>query len=151
MTKLKKILLALTILLIFTFSISLLAVQTHGQTTDSASQPIHVQVGVYIIIVQSISLANSNYQLDFYLWFNYDPSQINATQVAQFEFNNGAPTVKQIDASDGYVEYRITGTFIKKFDFTNYPFESHTLYIDLEHQNLDNTKLVYDIDPNIIH
>ena len=29
----------------------------------------------------------------------------------------------------------------------NYPFESHTLYIDLEHQNLDNTKLVYDIDP----
>ncbi len=143
----KRLFVIVAILLVFTALSSILAVETYGQTEISTSEPIHVQVGAYIISVQSINLASSNYQLDFYVWFNFDPSQINATQVAQFEFNNGAPTVKQIDATDGYIEYRVTGTFIKTFDFTNYPFESHTLYIDLEHQNLDNTKLVYDIDP----
>jgi len=142
----KKLPLAILIFLVVTLSLSLLVQQSHAQT-DSSSSPVQVQVGVYIIDVQSINLANSNYQLDFYLWFNFDPNQINASQVAQFEFNNGAPTIKQIDSSPGYLEYRVTGTFIKTFDFTDYPFESHTLFIDLEHQNLDNTQLVYTADP----
>ncbi len=143
----KKLFTIVAILLVFVAFSSIMALGTQGQTETNSSEPMHVQVGVYIISIQSINLANSNYQLDFYLWFNFDPSQINATQVAQFEFNNGAPSMKQIDASDGYLEYRVTGTFTKTFDFTNYPFESHTLYIDIEHDNLDKTKLVYDIDP----
>ena len=85
--------------------------------------------------------------MDFSLWFNFNSSQINATQVSQFEFINGQPTIKQIDASDGYLEYRVTGDFLKTFDFTNYLFESHTLFIELEHENLDITQLVYTIDP----
>ena len=68
-----------------------------------------MQVGVYIIDIQSINLADSSYQSDFSLWFNFNSSQINATQVSQFEFSNGQPTIKQIDASDGYLEYRVTG------------------------------------------
>ncbi len=56
------------------------------------------------------------------------------------------PNIKQIDANNSYLEYRVTGDFIKTFDFTNYPFESHTLFIELEHENLDNTQLIYDID-----
>ncbi len=88
----------------------------------------------------------SSYRLDFYLWFSFDPSQINATDVDQFEFVNGQPNIKQIDANNSYLEYRVTGDFIKTFDFTNYPFESHTLFIELEHENLDNTQLIYDID-----
>lgn len=106
-----------------------------------------MQVGVYIIDIQSINLADSSYQSDFSLWFNFNSSQINATQVSQFEFSNGQPTIKQIDASDGYLEDRVTGDFLKTFDFTNYLFESHTLFIELEHENLDVTQLVYTIDP----
>jgi hypothetical protein len=118
-----------------------------GNLGSSSTEVAQVQVGVYIIDIQSINLADSNYQLDFYLWFNYKATQINASEVSQFEFVNGQPTIKQISASDGYIEYRVTGTFLKTFDFTNYPFESHTLYIELEHDNLDNSQLVYTIDP----
>ena len=145
----KKLAIAILVLLCFT-ALSLTLVgesKAQASTQSTSSQPVQVQVGVYIIDIQSIDLANSNYQLDFYLWFNFNSSQINATQVAQFEFINGEPTVKQIDQSDGYLEYRVTGTFLKTFDFTNYPFESHTLYIELEHENLDDTQLIYSIDP----
>ena len=133
----KKLAVTLALFMILAVAISFVVLDVHGQTDDSAStasEPVHVQVGVYIIDIQSINLANSNYQLDFTLWFNFNPQQINASEVAQFEFINGEPTVKQIDASNGYLEYRVTGTFLKTFDFTNYPFESHTLFIELEHE-----------------
>ncbi len=98
----KKLAVTLALFMILAVAISFVALDVHGQTDDSASStssPVHVQVGVYIIDIQSINFASSNYQLDFYLWFNFDPQQINATQVAQFEFNNGDPTIKQIDSS----------------------------------------------------
>jgi hypothetical protein len=55
--------------------------------------------------------------------------------------------MKQIDENDSYLEYRVTGDFLKTFDFSMYPFESHQLTIELEHTNLDDSSLVYDIDP----
>jgi len=64
-------------------------------------------------------LSASTYRLDFYLWFNFDPSKINVNDVSQFEFVNGQPNIKQIDANDSYIEYRIIGDFVKTFDFTN--------------------------------
>jgi hypothetical protein len=146
----KKLAITLALFMILAVATSFVALDAHGQTSDTASStstPVHIQVGVYVIDIQSINLANSNYQIDFYLWFNFNPQQINASDVAQFEFINGEPTIKQIDASSGYLEFRVTGTFLKTFDFTNYPFESHTLFIELEHENLDNTQLIYNIDP----
>ena len=59
---------------------------------------------------------------------------------------NGEPSIKQIDANDSYLEYRVTGDFLKSFDFSMYPFESHDLTIELEHTNLASDSLVYDID-----
>ena len=58
-------------------------------TPYSAGGPTVVQTGVYIIDIQSINLVDSSYQLDFYLWFNFNSSQINVTAVSQFEFING--------------------------------------------------------------
>jgi hypothetical protein len=146
---LKKLYIIVACLLILTVYAMILVGQTQGQPitqTSNDSDPAHVQVGVWIIDIQKIDLSASTYRLDFYLWFSFDPSQISATEISQFEFVNGQPNIKQIDASNSYVEYRVTGDFIKNFDFTDYPFESHMLYIELEHENLDNTKLIYDLD-----
>jgi hypothetical protein len=147
----KKLYSAIACLLILTVYASILSGQTQGQTetaTSHASGPVHVQVGVWIIEIQKVDLSASMYRLDFYLWFSFDPSQINADNVAQYEFVNGQPTIKRIDANDSYLEYRVTGDFLKTFDFSDYPFESHTLFIELEHENLDDTQLIYDIDPS---
>ncbi len=45
------------------------------------------------------------------------------------------------------MEYRVTGDFIKTFDFSMYPFETHALTVELKHTTLPCDSLVYDIDP----
>ena len=121
------------------------AVQPVSAQQTQRPQPIHIQTGIWIINVQKVDLEASSYRLDFYLWFSFDPS-VNASEVGSFEFVNSQPSIKLIDSTDSYLEYRVTGDFIKSFDFSMYPFESHDLTIELEHSNLDSTKLVYDID-----
>jgi hypothetical protein len=115
--------------------------QTTDVTTTSASAPIHVQVqvGVWLNNVEKVDLAGNTYRLDFYLWFNFDPSQISLNNVRQFEFINGSPTKTEIDSNASYLEYRVKGDFITSFDFSQYPFESHILPVQLEHNSLDIT------------
>jgi hypothetical protein len=144
----KKLSVALTLVLILSAVSSVLLENVNCQTeTTPPGGTVHVQAGVWIINIQKIDLAASTYRLDFYLWFNFNPQQISPDKVSQFEFANGEPTIKQIDANDSYIEYRVTGDFLKSFDFSLYPFESHGLTIELEHTDLTSDNLVYDIDP----
>jgi hypothetical protein len=143
----KKISVALVLALILAaFSSTLFADVTSQTEINTSDEPVHVQAGVWIINVQKIDLEASTYRLDFYLWFIFNPAQINANEVSQFEFANGQPTIRQIEATDSYLEYRVTGDFLKSFDFSMYPFESHDLSIELEHTDLSNDSIVYDID-----
>jgi len=118
-------------------------------SVSAAENPVKVQVGVWLVNVEKVDLSANSYRLDFYLWFNYDPSEINLSQVQQFEFINGAPTMYTIDVNEaqGYLEYRVRGDFIKTFDFSQYPFETHELAVELEHKTLDVNSLVFEVDP----
>lgn len=121
--------------------------QTSEDAPTNASGAAHVTVGVWLNNVEKIDLAGNSYRIDFYLWFSFDPSQISLAQVRQFEFINGAPTRTEIDSNNSYLEYRIKGDFITSFDFSQYPFESHQLPVQIEHNNLVITQLVYVPDP----
>ena len=112
--------------------------------TVKAAPTVEVDVGIWLVNVEKVDLAASSYKLDFYLWFKFDPSEINLNEVKEFEFINGAPTKYEIEADgNGYLEYRIRGDFIKTFDFSQYPFENQQLTIKLEHKFLDSTQLIY--------
>jgi hypothetical protein len=82
------------------------------------------------------------------LWFKFNPSEISLDNVRNFEFINGQPTKYEVDANNvtGYLEYRVKGDFVTSFDFTNYPFESHDLPVELEHKQLNMSHLFYDSD-----
>ncbi|MEM2850165.1 MAG: DUF5979 domain-containing protein [Candidatus Bathyarchaeia archaeon] len=41
---------------------------------DLPSNPINVKVGVLLVNVEKVDLSASSYRLDFYLWFEFDPS-----------------------------------------------------------------------------
>lgn len=114
------------------------------------SNPMEVHVGVWLVNVGKVDLAASSYRLDFYLWFKFNPYEINVTQVKEFEFVNAAEPPKSeiiaVDWESGYIEYRIRGDFIKTFDFTRYPFETHTLTIELEHKSLNASILAFKPD-----
>lgn len=119
------------------------------RTVNSSGNPASVRVGVWLVNVEKIDLAASSYRLDFYLWFRFNSSEIGLEDVKEFEFVNGYPTKYEIYSSEdqGYLEYRVRGDFIKTFDFARYPFEAHTLTVELEHKNLNASYLSFEADP----
>lgn len=107
--------------------------------------PVDVEVGALLVNVEKVDLSANSYRLDFYLWFKFDPTKISLAEVKEFEFINGAPSKYEVkvDEAGGYLEYRVRGDFIKTFDFTQYPFESHELAVMLEHKNLNRSCMVF--------
>ncbi|MEM2457172.1 MAG: hypothetical protein QW636_07750 [Candidatus Bathyarchaeia archaeon] len=93
-------------------------------------------------------MSASSYRLDFYIWFRFNPSKISLEEVKEFEFVNGFPLRYEVkmDADNGYLEYRVRGDFIKTFDFSRYPFETHTLTVELEHKRLNASYLIFKAD-----
>ncbi len=121
-----------------------LLVGTATLKTANAANTIDVEVGIWLVNVEKVDLAASSFKLDFYLWFHFNPSEINLSEIKEFEFINGSPTKYEITADEeGYLEYRVRGDFIKTFDFTQYPFENQELSVHLEHKRLDSTQLLY--------
>jgi len=114
---------------------------------DSTAKQI--KVGVRLVNVEKVDLAANSYKLDFYLWFDWDPEDFTIDQVKDFEFLNGAPSKDIVYVSDlGFLQYRVKGEFIKTFDFTRYPFETHTLEVKIEHKSMNSTALIYVVDPD---
>lgn len=109
--------------------------------------PADVEVGIWLVNVERVDLAANSYRLDFYLWFRFNSSEISLEEVEEFEFTNGAPSKYEVNLADGYLEYRVRGDFIKTFDFTRYPYESHELSVEVEHKNLNASYLIYQVDP----
>ncbi|MEM2146684.1 MAG: hypothetical protein QW279_15080, partial [Candidatus Jordarchaeaceae archaeon] len=137
------------IVLLLAFAFTLLFYgRVEAQQPSSNLSRAEVYVGVWLVNVERIDLAASSYRLDFYLWFRFNPSEIGLAKVKEFEIVNGAPTkTPDIVAEDeSRVEYRIRGEFIKTFDFTRYPFETHTLTIELEHKSLNTSYLIFKPD-----
>jgi hypothetical protein len=134
-------------LLSFALVLAFMSLIISCANAEDLSNPTTVKVGVWLINVEKVDLAANSYRLDFYLWFKFNSSEISADKVKEFEFINGAPTRDKINETEGYLEYRIRGDFIKTFDFTRYPFETHELIVVLEHKNLDISQLSFEEDP----
>jgi hypothetical protein len=112
--------------------------------------PATVMVGVRLVNIEKVDLASNSYRPDFYIWFIFNASEISLADVKDFEFINGAPTMYEIYANetDGFLEYRAKGDFVKTFDCSKYPFDSHDLVVEVEHKNMNTSYLVYTTDPD---
>jgi hypothetical protein len=136
--------------LLFVLLLAFLSTMRFNVKAESSSfNPTNVEVGVLLVNVEKVDLAASSYRLDFYLWFRFDPSEISLEEVKEFEFVNGFPTKYEVevDAEHGYLEYRVRGDFIKTFDFSRYPYETHKPTVELEHKNLNASYLTFIADP----
>lgn len=138
------VLLALTLALL-TF-LTLITCARADTTVENTAAT--VRVGVWLVNIEKVDLSANSYKLDFYLWFK--SSDLGLDEIGEFEFVNGFPTKYTITADEeqGYLEYRVRGDFIRTFDFTRYPFETHRLTVELEHKSLNASYLVFEVDPN---
>lgn len=114
-----------------------------------------VKIGLYINDIQQINLADYSFVADVYVWFrDSDPELVPGTT---FEWMNMfAPddhvqtTIyevpqKQPDGSE-YQVFRHQGPFAAKFSIQKFPFDQHTLTIEIEDREFDAGRLVYEAD-----
>lgn len=121
----------------------------------AATGPAEVKVGMYINDIQSIDLHNYSFVADVYLWFRDKDAELIPGK--SFEWMNMfAPDdhvqtdidpepVPQKDGSE-YQVFRHQGPFAAKFSVKTYPFDAHTLTIDIEDQEWDANRLIYSVD-----
>jgi len=123
-----------------------LAIQIHVPSAqaqvESPTQNV-VKVGIYVLQIGKFDLSTGSYTIDFYLSMACN----GKCNLGSFEFMDGrADTETLIENTTNERLYRIQGSFYENLDLQDYPFDSHTLKIEIEDQNLPKQQLVYQPD-----
>ncbi len=106
-------------------------------SVSSNDTPFHTNVffGAFITRIPRLSMKDSNFDADFYIWFKWKGN--NVTPGKDIEIINGQinSKVQQADWHEGdynYEQYQISASITKPFDVTLFPFDNHDLIIVVE-------------------
>ena len=118
--------------------------QDSGKT---ASAPVPVEIGIYLLDVYDLDLKNSSYVADFYIWLRWK----GELDPRKFELMNGELDVKENPDEQkigdiNYVSYRVRGKFRAPFDFREFPLDEQKLTIEIEDASNDAAMLEYVAD-----
>ena len=124
-----------------------------------ADGPVPVYVGVYAFQVPQLALAESNYLVDFWVWFrwkgDFNPTetfellnQFEGDIVRTYVYVDEAGNPKAEDVGDGwqYQVMRIQSRFGRSFDVRDYPFDDQELTIAFEDNDQTTDQMVYVAD-----
>lgn len=131
----------LALLVGFIFSMS----STSQAQAQTAPRPNTILVGVYVLNVGEVDLRTGSYTIDFYLSMRCPNAGCN---FGSFEFMNGRATSISLEENTTTEKFwRVQGNFYENLDLHKYPFDSHSLSIQLEDQLLTTQYLIYQSDP----
>lgn len=125
--------------------------RAEGLVFDIGGQPFRqyrvAYIGIDLNEVTNLNLANQTFQADFFLWFRY---QGDDTIEDVFFPNSTTPSASLPDPIDRreigdnrFTMYRIDGTFTDPLNFANYPWDTHTLTINMQSTTLSQNDIVY--------
>jgi len=104
-----------------------------------------VLVGVYVLNVGEIDLRAGSYTMDFYLSMRCATTACN---FGSFEFMNGRASYINLEENTTTERlWRIEANLYENLDLHQYPFDSHSLLIQIEDQSLTSQNLTYRPDP----
>ncbi len=94
-----------------------------------------VKAGLYVDHIVDFSTKNTNWTVDFYIWFNWKNKDLQPGRT--FQVINGEILSRQLVDSTYhenkyYVLYRVVTQITKFFDITRYPRDNHLLTISIE-------------------
>ncbi len=138
-----------------------------SQEVISGTNARAVNIGIYVINIDDLSLASGTFKVDFYLWESWAGNWSNTSNNSsfpsfpQFELMNGQINSYNIYPSDqnvsgnNYILYRVDAKLSDPINLQDYPFDTHQLTIEIEDMNYPITSLVYNanstsnIDPAV--
>lgn len=111
-----------------------------------APKNLKVNVGIYVDRISEISIPDSRWLVDFYVWFRWRDQAVQPGE--HFQIINGDIVKKILETSyenDGerYELYRVSAEITKFFDATRFPRDDHLLTIRLEDSDHQFFDLLY--------
>lgn len=129
-----------------------------GKTAPKQLQPgagaaDEVKVGIYLDRVPTVSIRDSSWTADFYVWFLWSPSPDGGFDPGDFQLVDGsfAETDKEEIYNDvledgtgrRYALYRVEAEITKFFNVTRFPRDDHLMTINLENKSRTLDQLVF--------
>lgn len=113
--------------------------------------PTKVITGVYIDQIDEISLSDSNWVVNFYIWFRWNGSNVNPGenfQVIDGNIENKELKDNYTNGSEHYQVYYVTAKMKKFFDVLRFPVDNHVLTLDIEDEQKEKSDMIYVVDDN---
>jgi hypothetical protein len=125
------------------------AAPVSGETAQANPAKQVVHVGIYLLSIGNLNTTTGTYDADFFLNFRCetqgcDPSKFDVMNAAEVVTPEDQTSVDS--AKEGKYFYRWRGSLQTNLDLRDFPFDRHTLTIELEDKNLNNQDLQYVID-----
>ena len=120
---------------------------TKEETTIPAdAHPVEVRVGMYVDRISALSLKDSTWTVDFFIWFRWRGDAMNIGE--DFVVVDGTVDTRMKEAEfvvgdEQYVRYRATATITKFFDVTRFPLDDHLLTISIEDPEFQRNALLF--------
>jgi len=104
---------------------------------SSNDTPLHTDVlfGAYITKISRLSMKESNFDVDFYVWFKWKGDDVapgEGMEIINGEINSMELQAELHENDTNYEQYQISASIIQPFDVFLYPFDNHKLIIKIE-------------------
>jgi hypothetical protein len=126
----------------------------------SNSTPTKVISGIYVDRIKDLSLSDSYWTVDFYVWFKWNGSDVNPGdnfQIIDGSIENSDLVDNYTNGTEHYEIYYVTANISDFFDISNFPLDNQYLYIQIEDKKDAIQNLIYvpdnestDINSNVI-
>lgn len=123
------------------------------------STPTKVTTGIYIDRIKELSLSDSFWVVNFYIWFKWNDSDVNPGenfQIIDGEIENKELVDEYTNGTQHYQIYYVTAKITKFFDVLRFPVDNHVLTINVEDKKEERPDLIYvvengasNINPNV--
>ncbi len=112
-----------------------------------------IYTGIYVDRIKDISLSDSTWTVDFYLWFRWNGSDVDPGENFQvidgeIEEDKKVLVEEYTNGTEQYQVYYITAKITKYFDMLRFPIDNHVLTIKIEDDKTIRQDLIYVPDNN---
>lgn len=122
-------------------------------SSTAVAEPAPVVVGSYVNKIQDLNFKDNKYTLDFFIWFRWkaEGALADYKPLESFEIINGkiedkASVVEKKIGDMNYASARITATMAETWDLARFPFDAHTMKVNIEDSSLSQKDLIFVAD-----
>ena len=113
---------------------------------SDAPAPVTCRVGLYLRDLHSFDPAADTFGADFWLWSLCPTADLQPLQTMEFINSDNVGVLLNVSDDPLWTQRNVDGTFRYDWDERNFPFDRHTLTVDLEEGVDDARQFVYQPD-----